>query len=150
VKPIRSTPGRRQTGAEAVEFALVASVFLVLLLGAIQMGLLLALWSGAGEATRYGARLAVVCDINDAHVKARMRALFPVLKSDADIQIAYSPAGCDAGSCQLATVSVLPSARLGSWIPFVPFTLSLPSFATSLPRESMQSSFNGIANPMCR
>ncbi len=150
-----------QRGAEAVEFALVATVFFVLLTGVIQMGWMLAEWNTATEATRMGARVAAVCDMNADAIRAKMRTLFPTLKSDGDIRIDYTPAGCDAGSCEQVTVSIAPSASVTSFmIPFIPvggpmppttlFTVALPDFATTLPRESMQSTFDGVANPVCQ
>jgi Flp pilus assembly protein TadG len=146
----RAVPSRaRQRGSEIVEFALVAVVFLTLLFGLIEMGLILALWNSATEATRLGARQAVVCNLDDADIKAKMQKLLPLLKAD-DIAITYAPAGCDANSCLLVTVSVQPSATVSSFVPFVPFTFTVPPFSTTLPRESMQSTIGGVANPVCQ
>ena len=53
----------------AVEFALVAALFFTLLIGIMEMGRVLFYWNSAAEATRLGARLAVVCDLNDTTIK---------------------------------------------------------------------------------
>ena len=66
----------RQRGVAAVEFALIASIFFMLLIGIMEMGRILFYWNTATEATRLGARLAVVCDIGDNAIKSRMVALF--------------------------------------------------------------------------
>ena len=52
----------RSTGTTMVEFAFVAVVFFMLLLGIMDFGRMLFIWNAAAEATRWGARLAVVCD----------------------------------------------------------------------------------------
>jgi hypothetical protein len=51
---------RRQRGASAVEFGLVAIVFFVLLLGIIEFGRIFYLWNTVQEVTRRAAREAVV------------------------------------------------------------------------------------------
>jgi hypothetical protein len=57
--PIRTTQGG-QHGAAAVEFALVAMVFFLLLLGILEFGRLFYLWNTVQEVTRHAAREAVV------------------------------------------------------------------------------------------
>lgn len=138
----------RQSGAAAVEFALVVSVFLMLLFGVIEMSRVLFYMNTAAEATRLGARLAVVCDINAAAIKTRMRNMLGIL-SDANIDISYLPAGCDIGSCQTVTVSIdqgQSALNIATYIPFVPLTLRMPAFTTTLPRESLSSTSNAICN----
>jgi hypothetical protein len=135
----------RQHGAAAVEFALASAVFFMLLFGAIEMGRILFYWNTAVEATRLGARVAVVCDVNDAVVKTRMTSLFPVLTID-DIDVIYTPPGCTVGSCTEVTVRVLPGVTVDTFIPFASLALSMPGFATTLTRESMISA----SNPVCQ
>ena len=136
-------------GAAAVEFALVSLVFFTVLIGAIEMARLLYYWNSAAEVTRLGARLAVVCDLNDGDIKARMRDLLPML-TDATITVTYAPAGCDVNSCQSASVSIAAATPIETYIPFVPLSILMPAFATTLPRESMQSTFAGVSNPVCQ
>jgi Flp pilus assembly protein TadG len=139
-------------GGAAVEFALVSLVFFTILFGAMEMGRLMFYWNTAAEVTRLGARMAVVCDPNatsrDA-IRARMRQLLPIV-ADADIVVAYSPAGCTVDTCQLATVSIATTTPIQTYIPFVPLSVLMPTFATTLSRESMQSTFGGTANPACQ
>jgi Flp pilus assembly protein TadG len=136
-------------GASAVEFALVSLVFFTVLFGAMEMARLLYYWNSAAEVTRLGARLAVVCDLNDSDIKARMRGLLPLL-TDATITLAYAPAGCDVNSCRSATVSIAATTPIQTYIPFVPLAVLMPAFETTLPRESMQSTFAGVDNPVCQ
>jgi Flp pilus assembly protein TadG len=143
---------RRIRGAAAVEFALVSLVFFSILFGAMEMARLMFYWNTAAEVTRLGARMAVVCDPNatsrDA-IRARMRQLLPIIP-DADIVVAYAPAGCTVATCQLATVSIAATSPIQTYIPFIPLSVLMPAFATTLPRESMQSTFAGVANPACQ
>ena len=139
----------RQSGVAAVEFALIVGIFFMLLIGVMEMGRVLFYWNTATEATRLGARLAVVCDIGDYAIKARMAALFPML-NPSNIRVDYQPANCTPANCVQVTVSIVAAgAIIPTYIPFVPLSLTLPAFATTLPRESMQSSSGGVANPVC-
>lgn len=69
MKPFRLSPNRHrnaQRGAAAVEFALVAMVFFLLLVGAMEFGRLFYLWNTVQEVTRNAARMAVVTNFADA------------------------------------------------------------------------------------
>jgi hypothetical protein len=82
-----------------------------------------------------------------------MRQLLPIV-ADADIVVARTPAGCDdasaATTCRLVTVSIVTTTPIRTAIPFVPLSVLMPTFSTTLPRESMQSTFGGVANPACQ
>ncbi len=141
----------RQQGAAAVEFALVASVFFTLWLGAMEFGRVLYLWNTAAEATRWGARIATVCDLDDAQIKGRMMGLMPMLGA-ADIAVSYLPGGCTVDTCESVTVQLTATTPVQTYIPFLPTNLILPSFTTTLTRESLQSVWPGAAggaNPVC-
>lgn len=64
--PLPPPRRRAQRGAAAVEFALVAMVFFVLLIGAMEFGRLFYLWNTVQEVTRNAARMAVVTNFADA------------------------------------------------------------------------------------
>ena len=139
----------QQRGVAAVEFALVVGIFFIVLIAILEMGRMLFYWNTATEATRLGARLAVVCNIDDASIKARMMALFPMLSPN-NILLDYQPANCTPANCEQITVSIVAAgAIIPTYVPFVPLSLSLPGFSTTLPRESMQSASGGVANPVC-
>lgn len=133
-----------QAGAAAVEFAVVAAVFFMLLLGMIEMARLLWTWNAAGEATRLGARMAVVCDMNDPAIKTRMRAMLAALEPE-HITLTYLPNGCTDANCQTVRVT-LAGYTHQPIIPFVPLDIAIPPFQTSLPREFMQSAGNAACN----
>lgn len=138
----------RQRGATAVEFAIVAAVFLMLMIGMMEMGRVLFYWNTATEATRLGARTAAVCDVGDADIKAKMHAMLDVLPTSA-ITVTYTPSGCTVDTCRYVTVAINSGVSVATYIPFVPLALSLPAMSTTLPRESMLSTVGGSPNPMC-
>ncbi len=70
-----------QRGVAAVEFALIASILFTVLIGAMEMSRVLFYWNTATEATRLGARLAVVCNQDAAAIKTKMQAMLGVLGS---------------------------------------------------------------------
>ncbi|MDH6152931.1 MULTISPECIES: TadE/TadG family type IV pilus assembly protein [Paraburkholderia] len=141
---------RHERGVAAVEFALVASMFFMLLIGIMEMGRVLFYWNTAAEATRLGARVAVVCDINSSQSASNpvikdMQKLLPILQPS-NVTVTYAPAGCDATSCTSVTVAIT-NVTVNTVVPFVPFNLTMPPFSTRLPRESLSSV--GGTNPTC-
>ena len=137
---------RPQAGTATVEFAFVSIAFFTLLIGIMEFGRVLFYWNSAEEATRLGARIAVVCDKDDADIKAKMRQIFPVVPAN-KILVNYTPAGCTINTCQRVTVSIDGGVPIATFIPFVSLSLALPPFSTSLPRESMDGA--GGTNPVC-
>ena len=144
----RRSPGR-QRGATAVEFALVAMGFITLLLGIIGFAHLLLTFEMLADATRTGARMAAVCDLNDTTIRTVIQARVPQLSlGNAQIALQYVPAGCTRANCQAVQVS-LSGVTYVPWLP-LPAPISVPAFATSLPRESMESvNAAGETNPSC-
>ncbi|AKM04998.1 MULTISPECIES: TadE/TadG family type IV pilus assembly protein [Burkholderia cepacia complex] len=134
---------RSQRGATIVEFALIASVLIMLLIGIFEFGRVLFYWNTASEAVRLGARTAVVCDVNAAGVVKRVKSLLPLL-SDANVSVSYTPASCTVNTCSFVTVSVT-NVTVKTMIPFVNVTVKMPSFTTTLPRESLTSATGGAA-----
>lgn len=65
---------RYMQGVYVVEFALIGAVLLVLLIGVLDLGRLYFTVNALAEVSRRGARLAAVCDIRDSHILHR--ALF--------------------------------------------------------------------------
>ena len=138
---------RSQRGVAAVEFAIVSGLLCTLLLGVMEMGRLLLTWNAAVEATRFGARLAVVCDMNGANIKTRMISRLPALTTT-NITISYlnAPAAVNTGTaatCKAVQVS-LTGYTHATHIAFVPLTLTLPAFSTTLRKEFMSSTANEI------
>ena len=130
---------RQMAGATTVEFALGLLVFLMLILGIVDFARMLFTWSAANEATRAGARYAVVCDdtAQQALVLARMQALLPQITT---VSVDWMPTGCTASTCEGVTVGITGlnyqwiSPIVGAAAPLIP----MPSFSTFLPREVMR------------
>ena len=136
-----------QRGVAAVEFAIVAALLCTLLLGVMEMGRLLFTWNAAVEATRFGARLAVVCDMNGSNIKTRMISRLPTLATT-NITISYLNPPAAANTCTAATCKAVRVSLTGythtTIMPFVPLTLTLPAFSTTLRKEFMSSTANEI------
>lgn len=61
----RIAGSRRQRGVAAVEFAIVGLVFFIIMFGVIEIGRMMFARTLLEEGVRRGARLAVVCPLND-------------------------------------------------------------------------------------
>jgi len=137
-----------QSGATIIEFSLSLLIFLTFMLGIVDFGRMLFTWNAANEATRMGARYAVVCDNtgNEAQVRARMQRLLPQVAS---IDLAWEPAGCTSADCQGVTVTITNFNF--QWIsPITGFAsrtipIPAPTFSTYLPREIMRQDPNSDA-----
>lgn len=138
----KQTMKTKQHGMVAVEFALITIILVTLMFGVIEMSRVLYYWNTATEATRLGARLAVVCDQNASVIKTKMQAMLGVLEAN-QISVTYLPEGCDSNSCRSITVSI-NGFNFNTIVSLLPLNIPMPSFSTTLPRESMDS-----ANPDC-
>jgi Flp pilus assembly protein TadG len=129
----------RQRGSTIVEFSFVLIIFLTFLLGVLDFSRLLYTWSVTNEATRAGARYAVVCatPADNSRILTAMQQRVPQIAS---IDVVWEPAGCDATSCEGVNVSV--TNLQFKWVSPLPGALAqkiinLPGFTTYLPREMM-------------
>lgn len=140
----------KQRGISIVEFAIVAAVLFVLIFGVIEVGRAFFVAATLDEAARRGARMAVVCPINDpaiAQAAAFDNSVVPDLDAS-DISIEYLTLGgavvgnpADPAGFRLirfVRVSVV-GYQHQMFIPLatalLPFTM--PTFETVLPRESL-------------
>ena len=146
----------KQKGVATVEFALIASLLFSLLFGVIEMGRILYYMNSAAEATRLGARVAVVCDMIDPKkpadptlkaITTRMQSMLPIL-APSNIKIDYFPKKslCTQATCESVKVTI--NLTVNTFIPFIPFTLNMPPYSTTLPRESLSSTGYGN-NALC-
>ncbi|KVV41466.1 pilus assembly protein TadG [Burkholderia territorii] len=142
-RPFPPSRRRGQRGATIVEFALIASILITLLIGIFEFGRVLFYWNTATEAIRLGARTAIVCDVNAAGVVKRVKSLMPML-SDANVSVSYIPSGCDVSSCSFVTVSIT-NVTVRTMIPIANVAITMPPFTTTLSRESLNSSTGGTA-----
>lgn len=138
-----------QRGAAAVEFALVTGLACVLLLAGVELGRLLWTWNAAVDATRHGARLAVVCDRGAEAVTRAMLARVPGLRA-AQVRVTWLDAdgqdsACTAGDCHAVRVE-LSGVVHQAFLPVPGLqSLAMPPFETTLRREAMRSA----DNPAC-
>lgn len=142
---------KKQSGSTAVEFALVLILFLTFFLGILDFARMLWTWNAANEATRWGARVAVVCNKDAAAVLSSMREFLPQLTA-ANVDIDwYDGAGlnnsCDHTNCTGVNISIVNLNY--QWIAPVGFSniaeIPMPSFSTYLPREIMGQDTNSAA-----
>lgn len=147
MRPRAAASRKHQRGAAAVEFALVAIVFFMLLIGIVEMGRVLFTWNATAEATRYGARVAVVCPKGDPAILSRMQKIMPALVTE-NVVVTYTPNGCSVANCQQVSVRV-QNVPVTTLIPVSAATLMVPPFTTTLPRESMLDDIDGRENPVC-
>jgi Flp pilus assembly protein TadG len=132
-----------QLGATTIELALVLVVFFMFLLGVTDVSRMLFTWNAATEATRLGARYAVVCAApdNQAQVLDKMRKMVPEIGA---IALDWTPAACDASTCTGVKVSI--TSLDYHWIsPLTGVVMpvrALPPFSTYLPREMMRQDPN--------
>lgn len=149
----------RQSGLHTVEFALVGSLFFILLFAAIEFGRLMFVWNTLDETSRRAARVAVVCPID--HSATRRVAMFadptaagdsPILRNlnEELIQISYLTATGSVISDPAANyldIAFVRSEVSGFQhqliIPFFVQEFELPPFITVLPRESLGVSPEG-------
>jgi hypothetical protein len=102
------------------------------------------------DATRAGARMAVVCDLNDVTIRAAIQNKVPQLQlTNAQVSVQYFPGGCTKANCQSVTVSIT-GASYAPWFNAGAASFPVPPFTSTLPRESMESvNAAGFANPTC-
>lgn len=148
--PMRRSQRQRQRGAMLVQFALVAVLLFTALLGTMEVGRLMWTWNAAAEATRLGARLGAVCDINDPVIKTRMRERLSALTND-NISLTYTNpgsggGGCGISNCVFVTVALQSySHRLLVPLPTPLSDILIPAFTTTVPRENMSTAAHPAA-----
>ncbi len=150
--------GRFQRGSGSLEIALGLLILATLMVALIDLSRWMYAWNAAAEATRFGARLASICErSSDAQraIRQQMRAWLPDLPIDQAstvIRIDYEDAtgslssSCGADDC--AQVSVwLDGYRLSALGGLVPGgALPIPAVRASVTRESLRSN-SGACQP---
>lgn len=134
---------RSQAGLSVVELAVVSAVALVVLFGCIEVGRLYFVLNTLAEATRRGARVAVVSATDGVAAKNATLAYAAVLKgmTTSHVTVAYytetggAPTGLDNTALVSVSISGYQHSILVPFLSFLPITV--PAFATTLPVESM-------------
>jgi Flp pilus assembly protein TadG len=142
---------RDQTGTTTVEFAIVGAVFFMLLFGVIEFGRALFVANALDESTRRGARLAAVCPVGDP-MPAQAAILagtdgVSLISPDltvANVAIAYldvNGAPVANPAVNLAAIRYVRTSIVNFQqqllIPFIMPSFLMPSFAATLPAESL-------------
>jgi TadE-like protein len=133
---------KTESGATTVEFALSALFLFNLMFGMVDFTRWLFAINSAVEATRAGARVAAVCSPDATGIKGSMLPWLPPGATSGMIVVSYP-----AGMVRVA-LSNVPFTPVTTWI--LPSSIALPSFATTLPRESLATTPSvGQTNPDC-
>jgi hypothetical protein len=139
---MRTASRRAQGGLAAVEFAVVGSAAITVLIGCIEIGRLFFVWNAIAESTRVGARVAAVSSLAAAQAAAvTYSAHLPGLTTGNVTVNYYTETGAAAtgpGDATTAFVSVgITGYTHTLLIPGLGTTLTVPSFTTTLPAESL-------------
>jgi len=139
----------KQQGVYTIEFAFVGALFFLLLFAVIEVGRLFFVWNVLTEASRRGARLATVChfdhDAISAFTPMQEAALFDKVTmapnlSITNLRISYLQMSgapvTDIRDIALVRAEII-NYQHQLIIPGLFLTLNSPSFATTLPRESL-------------
>ena len=140
----------QQRGLSTVEFALVALILFMLIFGVIEIGRAFFVAATLDEAARRGARMAVVCPINDpaiAQTAAFNSTVIPDLDaSDIVIEYLNGAGGIVGNPADPAGFRLIRFVRVRvvgyqhqMLIPLVTALtqFTMPEYATVLPRESL-------------
>lgn len=134
-------------GVVTVEFTLVAAIFFFALFSIIGIARVLYIYNATVNATRLGARLAVVCDLAAAaNIQTKMAAKVPGLNTS-NINLTYNPSGCSVSTCTSVTVSISNfTVAIATPASFPLGNFTVPGFSTTLVRESMSSTDNSVCS----
>ena len=160
---------RQQSGLAVVEFAIVAALALIIIFAVLEIARAFFVANALTEATRRGARMAVVCPVNDPAIAqvATFNApgagnVSPVVNGldTGDIVLRY----LDRNGVEIADPSPDPTqpaeflriryiqVSVANFeheliIPFFNLTFTMPQFTTTLPRESLGIPRSGVVTP---
>jgi Flp pilus assembly protein TadG len=141
----------KQTGTTTVEFAIIASVMFMILFAVIEFGRVMFVANALDESTRRGARLAAVCPVGDpmpaqAAILAGTDGVSAIARdlTTANVTIAYldvNGAPVANPALNLAQIRYVRTSivnyRQQMFIPLVMPSFLMPSFAATLPAESL-------------
>ena len=129
---IASQHPTRRNGAAAVEFALVAPLFIMLTFGMIEAGRMILVQQLLTNATREGARRAVLAGATESAVKAYVADYLnntSVPVSESDVDVSPVPEAALANDSITVTVTV-PYANI-SWLPTPAFAGGLSTMSAA-------------------
>ncbi|MFI4867873.1 MAG: TadE/TadG family type IV pilus assembly protein [Steroidobacterales bacterium] len=142
---------KKMRGLYTVEFAIVASILMILLFACIEFGRGVYTFAALNEGTRRAARLAAVCPINDPAIAGAVNFLGVPGFNNANVSVTYLDInGASLGATPaLGNVAYVRVSVVGYTvplaIPFVTPTLISPPFTVTLPAESLGLSNTGVS-----
>ncbi len=152
-------PRRFQRGLTTVEFSIVGLLFFIMLFSVFEIGRVFFVYNALDEATRRGARMAAVCQVNDPAIRqvavfnASGGAASPLVGglTTANIQVNYLDTSgttipdpvVDFGDIRYVQVQIV-GFQHQFIVPTHYITFSSPDFRTTLPRESLGVSRDGF------
>lgn len=141
---------RKMRGLYMVEFAIVGLLLMMLLFGCLEFGLATFSLAALNEGTRRAARLAAVCPLNDPAIKSAVNFMGVYGFNASNVLVSYLDAnGNVLGAPTLATVYYVQVSVQNYTIPLaipgLSQSITSPSFAVTLPAESLGLSNAGSA-----
>jgi Flp pilus assembly protein TadG len=142
---------KKMRGVYMVEFAISASILMILLFGCIEFGRGVYTFAALNEGTRRAARLAAVCPINDPAITAAVNFLGVPGFNNGNVTVTYLDVnGNSLGAAPaLVNVAYVQVSVVGYTVPLsIPFvnpTLFAPPFTVTLPAESLGLSNTGVS-----
>jgi Flp pilus assembly protein TadG len=137
---------KKMRGLYMVEFAIVGSLLLMLLFGCLEFGLVTYSMAALNEGTRRAARLAAVCPLNDPAIKSAVNFMGVYGFDITNVNLSYLDAsGNTLGTPTLGAVYYVQVSVVNYTIPLaipgLSRSITSPSFAVTLPAESL-----GVSN----
>ncbi len=130
-----STAGRvHRRGVAAVEFALVAPIFLMLVIGFIELGRALMVQQVLTNASRVGARTAVTLNADDEDVISTTTGYASQLATP-NVTVVVDPSASSAAAGDIVNVTVSVPFTEVSWMPAPWFLSNVTLTATSAMRK---------------
>jgi Flp pilus assembly protein TadG len=128
----------RQRGLAAVEFAIVGTFAAVTLFAAMEVGRVLYVMNAVGEATRRGARVAVVSDAAAARAAVLVYGITGLTEANVAVDYLNEAGGAPTTPGARAFVRVqIVDYTVALAIPVFNLQFAVPAFTTTLPVESM-------------
>jgi hypothetical protein len=160
---IRHGVPARQKGMTLVEFAIIGAVALMMIFAVLEIARAFFVANALTEATRRGARMAVVCPINDPAIA--QVATFnvpgggntsPIVRylDTSDFVLEYLGRAGNVISSPADNFLAIRYVQLRVvnfehelLIPYANITFTMPEFSTRLPRESLGVPRSGVITP---
>jgi hypothetical protein len=153
----------RQKGMTLVEFAIIGAVALMMIFAVIEVARAFFVANALTEATRRGARMAVVCPINDPAIAQvatfnvpRGGNTSPIVSDldTSDFVLEYLGRAGNVISSPADNFLAIRYVQLRVvnfehelLIPYANITFTMPEFSTRLPRESLGVPRSGVITP---